>query len=425
MANDYSISNLDKEYKDLVGVEAYNDKNVTVRNITKDFSKKFDTIQICFLSDTHIGSSDFDIKGLVDALVYADSQENAVVFLLGDGINSAILGSKSDIYEDLLTPGQQLDFYSKIIKFANGKSKLSSLLHKLDNDGKIVVVHSGNHEDRIQRQVGLSASKMAAEIAGVGEAYAPFYANTDIILRQPKAKDGQFHFGVVSHHGTGIKNIDGVFRLLRNVDNADMCVIGHTHRYSMRPERLIRVNEDGEQVYHQVIYMSLPASGGGTYGAGMALPDIKKQTAVWVAVTSQPNPYYGQVSSTGIKQEEFVPAYAYLNPSNSLNTSIKIKRVNQAEKIIDDIEDDYEDEILQKTHDMLNVVLDREKQMWDDIAERIKEKPLKEPKGFEEYLEKIKKPTIEQVVERLNSSALNQASKPTEEQSSSDEEMER
>ena len=403
MASKYDISNLGKEYRDLVGNTAYNNENVTVKNIVKDYSNKFDTLQICFLSDTHIGSSDFDSKSLVETLSYADSQENAVIFLLGDGINSAILGSKSDVYEDLLNPGQQLDYYAKMVKLANGSSSISSLLHKLDNNGKIVVVHSGNHEDRVQRQVGLSVSKIAAELAGVGEAYAPFYANTDIILRQPKSKDGKFHFGVVSHHGTGIRNIDGVFRLLRNVDNADMCVIGHTHQHSMRTERLVRVDEDGEQYYHQVVYMTLPASGGGTYGAGMALPDIRKETAKWVAVTSQKNPFANEVSATGIKQPEFIPTYAFFTPSNTLNSSIKVKRVVQAENVIDDIEETYSDEVEKLVEDAMQFIKQREQEMWDNIAEKIAEKKtLKEPKGFSEYVARTQKPTIEQVVKKLD-----------------------
>ena len=409
MASKFDISNLDREYKDLVGNIAYNNENVTVKNIVKDYSNKFDALQVCFLSDPHIGSSDFDIKGLTETLLYADSQENAIIFILGDGINSAILGSKSDIYEDLLTPGEQLDFYAKMVKLANGNSGLSSLLHRLENNGKIVVVHSGNHEDRIQRQVGLSASKIAAELAGVGEAYAPFYANTDIILRQPKAKDGKFHFGVVSHHGTGIRNIDGVFRLLRNVDNAHMCVIGHTHKHSQQgPVRLIRTNENGEQVYHDVLYLTLPASGGGTYGAGMALPDVKKETAVWVQITSLKNPFANEISATGIKQPEFIPAYAFFTPTNSLNSSIKVKRYTQAENVISEIENEYNDDAETLIEEAMQFIKQREEKMFEEVAVKIAEKhKLKEPKGFAEYVEKTKKPSIEQVVKKLDKQSEN------------------
>ena len=59
-------------------------------------------MQLCFISDQHIGSSDFDIKGLIQNLEYANRQDNAVVFFLGDAMNTAIIGSKSDPYEDIM-----------------------------------------------------------------------------------------------------------------------------------------------------------------------------------------------------------------------------------------------------------------------------------------------------------------------------------
>ena len=283
MANKYpEIEKLGKKYRDQVGETAYNNRNVTVKDITKDYSDKFDTMQICFLSDTHIGSSDFDIKGLMENLQYADSQENAVVFILGDGINSAIVGSKSDAYEDLMNPQEELDTFAEVLKIAKGDRKLARVLKHLDDAGKIAVVHSGNHEDRITRAVGVSPTKVAADIAGVGEAFAPFYANTDIVLRQSLADDGKFHFGVVTHHGTGIRNIDGTFRLLRNVDNADMCVIGHTHQYSMKTDRTIRVDDQGEQYYHDVVCISPSVSS----------PSSSFLLTFWVGAGSSSLPYF-------------------------------------------------------------------------------------------------------------------------------------
>lgn len=386
VSNFPEIEKLGKKYREQVGETAYNNKNVTVKDITKDYSDKFDTLQVCFLSDTHIGSSDFDIKGLMENLQYADSQENAVVFILGDGINSAIIGSKSDAYEDLLNPQEELDTFAEVLKIAKGDRKLARVLKHLDDSGKIAVVHSGNHEDRITRAVGVSPTKVAADIAGVGKAFAPFYANTDLILRQPLAEDGKFHFGVVTHHGTGIRNIDGTFRLLRNVDNADMCVIGHTHQYSMKTDRTIRIDENGEQCYHDVVCMSLPASGGGTYGAGMALPDIYKQTAVWVAVSSQPNPYADSISPTGIRYPKIVPAFAFFTPTNALNTHIKEKRARQAMRAINSVYDESEDIINNKINDLLSTINCVEKEAREEIIKKITEKPRKEPKGFEEYL---------------------------------------
>lgn len=385
------IEKLNSDYRDIVGNNAYNNKNVTIKSITKDYSDKFDTLQVCFMSDPHMGSSDFDIKGLYENLKYADSQENAVIFFLGDFLNTAIIGSKSDTYEDIMNPQEQLDFFSKILKLANGEQdlKLAKMLKKLNDSGKIVVVHSGNHEDIITKAVGISPTKIAADVAGVGNSFAPFFANTDLVLRQPLSPDGKFHFKVVTHHGTGIKNIDGTFRLLRNV-NADMCVIGHTHQYAMKTDRTISVNEQGEQCFKDVICMSLPASGGGTYGAGMALPNIYKQTAVWFALSSQPNPYKDVISPTGVKHPAIIPACAFFSPTNSIDSGIESKKAEIARAVIAKKLEENSQQINCDINKVLKSLKEFEKSTRKEIIKELKDEQKEIPEGFEEYLKSKK-----------------------------------
>ena len=377
------INNLSKEYKDIVGNEAFNNKNVTIKSIVKDYSDKFNKLQVCFISDTHIGSSDFDINGLIENLKYADSQENAVIFFLGDGMNTAIIGSKSDPYEDVMNTQKQLSFYSKILQLAKGNQKLTDVLSNLENSGKVIVVHSGNHEDRITKAVGVSTTKMAAEIAGVGDAYAPFYASTTLLLRQPQAKDGKFPIRIITHHGTGIRNSDGIFRLIKNVGNVDMAVIGHTHQHTISNDRTIRLDEDGNQYYQDIVYITLPASGGGTYGAGMALPDIAKQSAVWVEICSQSNPNAGKISPTGVKYPDIIPSFSFITPLNTFTTGIQAKRNRQARNVI--TKSDCS-EITSEIDELIQHIADKEKTTCENISEAIKEKPKKEPTGFAEYM---------------------------------------
>lgn len=386
------LDKLTSNYRDIVGNNAYNNKNVTIKSIVKDYSDKFDTLQVCFISDTHIGSSDFDIKGLYENLKYADSQENAVIFFLGDGLNTAIVGSKSDTYEDVMNPQEQLDFFSNILKIAKGENKLKlvKMFKKLEDSGKIVVVHSGNHEDRITKAVGISPTKMAADIAGVGNSFAPFFANTDLILRQPLSSDGKFHCRIVTHHGTGIKNIDGTFRLLRNIDNADMCVIGHTHQYAIKTDRTLCVDENGEQCYKDVICMSLPSSGGGTYGAGLALPNVYKQTAVWFALSSQPNPYKNIVSPTGVKHPDIVPAYAFFSPTNSIDANIENKKASIASFVIQKNLSEQGFEINKDITKLLKSLKTFEDKTRKEIIKNITDNQKEIPEGFLNYLDSKK-----------------------------------
>jgi predicted phosphodiesterase len=382
-----SYSALDEQYKKLVGETAYNNKNATIKTIVKDYSSKFDTLQACFMSDAHLGSSDSDIHGLIETLKYANSQENAIIFILGDQLNTAIVGSKSDAYEDILSPQEQLDIFSEVLKIAKGDKEVAKVLKDLNDTGKIVVLHSGNHEDRIRKTVGISTTKLAADIAGVSDVFAPYYACTDLVLRQPLAKDGKFHFGVVSHHGTGISNIDGTFRLLRTVDNANLCVIGHTHQQSMKYDRMIKVDADGKQKYHDVLCLTLPSSGGGTYGAGIALPDTAKQSAVWIAISSQPNPYAGKISPTGIEYPDIIPACAFFSPTNTMDTKIKQKRHDDTHQAINEGCSEKLEEVDQRIEEAIDSIVKFEQYLRHKVKKSITEKPRRKPKGYTQYLQ--------------------------------------
>lgn len=390
------ISELGEQYANSVSKNSLDNKNVTVNNIVKDYSHAFNTLQICFLSDPHIGSSDFDYKSLLFNLQYADSQENAVVFFLGDIMNTAIVGSKSDPYEDVLSPQEQLDMFESLLKIAKGDEKLVKVLQKLNDTGKIAVVHSGNHENRITKAVGISPTKIAADYAGVGEAFAPFYACTDLVLGQDLSPDKAFHFRVVTHHGTGLHNLDGTQGMMRMVGNGNMYVVGHTHQYSHTMDRVVRMNDQGEQVYSDVIRMCLPASGGGTYGAGMSLPDIARQTAVWLMVSSQQNPHAGKISPTGVKYPDIVPACAFFTPTITPDTNIKKTRMSQATRALNN---QKLSDVDKKVDDLLEYIMQFEESARKEILNKIREKQAKAPAGFEAWLKEREKKQQEKVVQ--------------------------
>ena len=381
-----NISELKNRYIGIVGEDAYLNDNITIKSITKDYSNKFDTLQVCFISDLHIGSCDFDLNGLIETLEYANSHENAVIFILGDALNSAIVGSKSDAYEDIMSPQEQLDFFAQFLELAKGDKGVSGVVKNLTDTGKIAVIHSGNHEDRIRKAVGISPTKLATENASMGTLFAPYFAYTDLVLRQPLAKDGKYHFGVVTHHGTGISNIDGTIRLLRNVNNANLCVIGHTHQHSMKANRFIQVDKTGKQRYHDIMCLTLPASGGGTYGAGMALPDIAKQTAVWLTVSSQPCSYAGKLSPTGIAYPDFVPAISFFTPTNSMDTFAKRQRNSAAKRAIARVREEKESAVRNQIDQLVELLVGYEEDLMDAVVEAITEKHKPKPRGYDEYI---------------------------------------
>ena len=165
MVKNNNISVLGKDYKNQVGEYALRNNNVTCKDIVVDLSNKFDSINLCFFSDTHLGSSDADIKGILQNLDYIDKSDDSFAFVMGDSANMAIVGSKSDQYEDILSPQEQLDDYITFLKAANGNKTVADKFLGLQKQGKVIVAHLGNHEERIKRSVGLNVVKIAAESA--------------------------------------------------------------------------------------------------------------------------------------------------------------------------------------------------------------------------------------------------------------------
>lgn len=377
-----------------------------------DYSDKFSKMQLCFISDVHIGTSDSDIEGLIDNLKYASQQENAKVFFLGDMMNAAILGSKSDVYEESLSPQDQMDLFTKILTYAQGNFELPAYLMKLLEDNKIFLpedslkylgkqksniatINEGNHEARITKSVGISPTKVVAETAGVDAAFSPYFSNTEIILKNNFDNGESISFKIVGHHGTGNNKIDDmVNKYTKQVNNADFYVMGHIHDNMLTTKRMIDLQQDKEtgeekQVYRDVHFLTLPASGGGSYAAGMSLPRRHKNTAVWLEIEPQLNPLATEISATGVTQPKYVTAVSFISPDINQNPNRKMaKSVRQAKRIIKrETEQNLVNIIENDISDTLDAIDDYSDNITDAIIETIKVKPLKEPKGFREYYE--------------------------------------
>jgi hypothetical protein len=156
----------------------------------------------------------------------------------------------------------------------------------------------------------------------------------------------------------------------------------------MKHERLIKVDDAGKQFYHDVTYLTLPSSGGGTYGAGMALPDTAKQPGVWMAISSQPNPHAGKISPTGIAYPDVIPACAFFSPTNTMDTSIKKQRNNAARRAIQRACEERGENVRQLIEQAINGIREFEAYSRNEVAKAITEKPRKEPKGYDEQMDK-------------------------------------
>lgn len=413
MSNYENILNqIQGDYLALSGKKVLNPKSdPTVNARVFDYSKRFSKMQLCFISDMHIGSIDFDMDNLLKNLKYASEQENALVFFLGDGMNAAIVGSKSDPYEDVLNPQQQIELYTKIAALAKGNTDVPNFVQKLLKEHKIMipnyasfklpngkyainnlaVLNEGNHENRITRSVGISPTKLVADAAGAKDAFAPFFSNIELLLKKEGANNNTVPFKIVTHHGTGNYKLDNMQKFMRNINNAHLYVMGHIHRHTVSGQRVkdLYIDEkSGEMIeeYRKVTMMTLPASGGGTYGAGMSMPKLRHQTAVWLEVEPQKNPYSNSLSPTNTKHPEYEAVLSFFTPQLDTKNVVFDKSKRQAIGAINSALETKLPQIIEDIDCLTESLGDFETEATTAIVKAISVRPLKEPKGFKKYI---------------------------------------
>lgn len=182
-------------------------KPITI-NTDPDFSE----VEIYFAHDIHYGSEISDLKKWDRFKKDILSAPNRFLICAGDYCETAILGSKSDIYtqRDSIQEQQlwlQQQFY--------------------DLKERIIAIVPGNHEARITKQVGLYPVYDAAVIAGIANKYRHHFAFVDIgVGHGGHGKGKQTHYvGYVTHRLRDCKSYHGA----DFVEGIDFAAYGHDH----------------------------------------------------------------------------------------------------------------------------------------------------------------------------------------------------
>ena len=76
--------------------------------IKKELGEEIKKLTIIPISDTHIGDKSTDLKAFKDVLERIKNEPNTYTILNGDLCNIALKTSKSDTYEEEMTPMEQV-----------------------------------------------------------------------------------------------------------------------------------------------------------------------------------------------------------------------------------------------------------------------------------------------------------------------------
>lgn len=205
-----------------------------------------DHLTIYPLGDVHIGSKEFDLELFKAWIEMVKNDPNGAVVIIGDMMNMGLRNSKSNVYEETLSPMQQ-------------KELCYELLKPIKN--KIIGGCSGNHEYRAVKEVGTNPLYDVFCRMGIEDRYR----ENVCFIKLTVGKNGKNPntYGVVLTHGSS-KNKEEKWNA--TVDGCDCFISGHTHKGSHDPKGKIKMDLSHNKVktvgYQEVVVVPFQKYGG-------------------------------------------------------------------------------------------------------------------------------------------------------------------
>lgn len=188
--------------------------------INVSLGKNIKELRIIPISDVHIGDKLANLKLLKSVIEEIKTCKNSYTIINGDMCNTALKSSKSDVYSDDLTPMEQL-------------TKVVELLEPIKD--KILVLGTGNHEDRITKETSIDIMHLAAKQLGIEDRYTNGWWY--LFLRFGEKVDGRkapMCYQITGYHGSGGgRKTGGKANRLEEMSQvviADLYLMGHTHK---------------------------------------------------------------------------------------------------------------------------------------------------------------------------------------------------
>ena len=188
--------------------------------IKKDLGVDLDKIKIIPISDVHIGDKCSNTKAFKEVLERIEKEPNTYTILNGDLCNIALKTSKSDSYEEDFTPMEQV-------------LQLINYLEPIKD--KILVISSGNHEERIKRDTSIDVLWLVAKQLGIEEAYSQswWYLYLSFGKNRTKGDKRKLIYTISGYHGAGGGSTSGgkinKVKKMSQVVLADCYIMSHVH----------------------------------------------------------------------------------------------------------------------------------------------------------------------------------------------------
>lgn len=206
--------------------------------VVVDTDRDFPSIEIYFSHDIHLGSRQTDIAKWDRFRKEVLAEPNRFVVMVGDYCENVVLGSKGDIYEQVVPPASQ-------------KEWLSDQLYALRD--RVLCIVPGNHEsNRITKVCGLYPVYDCAVMAGIGDCYRQGFAILDVGVGDYQKKNSTRqlrYYGFITHRLKDIKACNGS----DFVDGIDFAAYGHDHEPKDHPRAKLVYDSSNKTITQKTI----------------------------------------------------------------------------------------------------------------------------------------------------------------------------
>ena len=194
---------------------------IIVRNLVKEDEKYkyFKNLKICVMSDIHLGSPNLNKKLLKETIEYIKNNDDVFTILNGDLIDMTLKTSIGDVYQNTMSPMEQVE-------------SLIELIQPIKD--KILVVACGNHERRTIKETNIDVLKLVCNQLGIADRYTDgAYYLYLYFGEKEQGRKAPMVYTVSGNHGYGGgRNIGGKANRLVDMSNvavADLYIMSHTH----------------------------------------------------------------------------------------------------------------------------------------------------------------------------------------------------
>ena len=194
--------------------------------VRADFPTDWPHANVYTLADLHIGDAHCDESEVLARVKAVQDDPYGLCILNGDLMNTALRNSVSDVYGEVLSPMEQINY-------------LVTMLRPIS--GKVIGVTAGNHENRVYRSDGIDVTRLVCRELGIEEKYAPEGVLIFLRFGTRSAKGGHLNDGrnprqwysIYATHGSGGGRKEGA-KAIRLADmaavvDADIYIHSHTH----------------------------------------------------------------------------------------------------------------------------------------------------------------------------------------------------